>query len=61
MGVSFIIRTFAPMNINHVFEKLGISELNAMQQEANEAILRGRNDVLVLQDAGLPAAVGAND
>ena len=46
------------MNINHVFEKLGISELNAMQQEANEAILRGRNDVLVLSPTGTGKTLG---
>lgn len=39
-------------NINKVLEKLGIDSLNAMQQESQERILRGRNDVVVLSPTG---------
>ena len=46
------------MNLNRTFEKLGISELNAMQQEAMEAILRGRNDVVVLSPTGTGKTLG---
>jgi superfamily II DNA/RNA helicase len=35
-----------------ILEKLGIAELNAMQQEAVEAILHTRNDVLILSPTG---------
>ena len=38
--------------INKVLEKLGIDSLNAMQQESQERILRGRNDVVVLSPTG---------
>lgn len=38
--------------INKVLEKLGIDSLNAMQQESQECILRGRNDVVVLSPTG---------
>ena len=40
------------VQINKVLEKLGIDSLNAMQQEAQECILRGRNDVVVLSPTG---------
>lgn len=40
------------MNTERILEKLGISELNAMQQEAGEAILRQRRDVVVLSPTG---------
>lgn len=40
------------VNINKVLEKLGIDALNAMQEEAQECILRGRNDVVVLSPTG---------
>ena len=40
------------VNINKVLEKLGIDSLNAMQQEAQECLLRGRNDVVVLSPTG---------
>ena len=53
---SKIIRNFAKnmkdVQINKVLEKLGIDSLNAMQQEAMECILRGRNDVVVLSPTG---------
>lgn len=39
-------------NINDILAKLGICELNAMQQEAMNHILRGRNDVVVLSPTG---------
>ena len=35
-----------------MLEKLGITELNAMQREAGEAILRGKQDVVVLSPTG---------
>ena len=38
--------------INKVLEKLGIDSLNAMQQESQERILRGKNDVVVLSPTG---------
>lgn len=40
------------VNINKVLEKLGIDSLNEMQQEAQECMLRGRNDVVVLSPTG---------
>ena len=40
------------VNINKVLEKLGIDSLNAMQQESQECMLRGRNDVVVLSPTG---------
>lgn len=40
------------MKRNELLAKLGIDQLNAMQEEAYEAILRGRNDVLVLSPTG---------
>ena len=36
----------------NVLEKLGITELNEMQQEAGNAILRGKQDVVVLSPTG---------
>ena len=36
----------------NVLEKLGITELNEMQQEAGDAILRGKQDVVVLSPTG---------
>ena len=36
----------------HMLAKLGIDDLNVMQQEAMEHILRGRNDVVVLSPTG---------
>ena len=38
--------------INNVLKKLNIDSLNAMQQEAQECILRGRNDVVILSPTG---------
>lgn len=40
------------MKNEDILQKLGIAELNAMQQEAYEAILRTRNDVLILSPTG---------
>ena len=40
------------MDMNGILEKLGISELNAMQKEAQEAILHGRSNVVVLSPTG---------
>lgn len=40
------------MKNEDIQQKLGIAELNAMQQEAYEAILRTRNDVLILSPTG---------
>ena len=40
------------MNPDKVLQKLGITELNAMQQEAIEAVLRGRQDVVILSPTG---------
>ena len=40
------------MNTELMLQKLHISELNAMQGEAYEAILRGRDDVVVLSPTG---------
>ena len=40
------------MDMNRILEKLGIAELNAMQQEAQEVMLHGRNDVVVLSPTG---------
>lgn len=40
------------MKNEDILQKLGIAELNAMQQEAYEAILRSRNDVLILSPTG---------
>ena len=40
------------VQINKVLEKLGIDSLNAMQQEAQECMLRGLNDVVVLSPTG---------
>ena len=40
------------VNINKVLEKLNIDSLNAMQQESQECMLRGRNDVVVLSPTG---------
>ena len=38
--------------LDKVLTKMGISELNAMQQDAMSHILRGRNDVVVLSPTG---------
>ena len=35
-----------------MLEKLGITELNEMQREAYDAILRGKQDVVVLSPTG---------
>ena len=35
-----------------MLEKLGITELNKMQREAYDAILRGKQDVVVLSPTG---------
>ena len=40
------------MDIQRILEKIGVQELNPMQQEAREAILRSRNDVVVLSPTG---------
>ncbi|MBR3399831.1 MAG: DEAD/DEAH box helicase, partial [Prevotella sp.] len=40
------------MDINKVLYKLGIEELNLMQQETSDAILHSSNDVLVLSPTG---------
>lgn len=40
------------MDINKVLDKLGISELNKMQQEAMNVILRKNNDVVILSPTG---------
>ena len=40
------------MDMNRILEKLGIDELNAMQQDAIQAIVRSRNDVVVLSPTG---------
>jgi len=40
------------VKIDKVLGKLGVDSLNAMQQEAMECILRGRNDVVVLSPTG---------
>ena len=40
------------MNMDSILQKLGIDQLNAMQQEALQAILRGRGDVVVLSPTG---------
>lgn len=40
------------MNLNKMMEKLGIWELNDMQQEARQVILGKRNDVLILSPTG---------
>ena len=40
------------MDINRILQKLGIDELNPMQQEAMDSILRSRNDVVVLSPTG---------
>ena len=36
------------MDTNKILAKLGISELNAMQQEAMDTILRRNDDVVIL-------------
>ena len=38
--------------LDKVLTKMGINELNAMQQDAMSHILRGRNDVVVLSPTG---------
>ena len=40
------------MDINKVLDKLGISELNKMQQEAMNVILRKNDDVVILSPTG---------
>jgi superfamily II DNA/RNA helicase len=40
------------MNLSDILRKLSITELNDMQQEASNAILRSRNDVLILSPTG---------
>ena len=47
-----IFCNFAAMIINKVLSKLGISELNQMQVDASEAILRSSQDVVVLSPTG---------
>ena len=47
-----MLENMKDVNINKVLEKLGIEALNAMQEEAQECILRGRNDVVVLSPTG---------
>lgn len=42
----------SPMTIDKILDKLGIAALNAMQQETIEAVLRSRNDVVVLSPTG---------
>ena len=39
-------------NVSEILAKLGIGELNEMQQDAMSHILRGRNDVVVLSPTG---------
>ena len=39
-------------NLSEILAKLGIGELNSMQQDAMNHILRGRNDVVVLSPTG---------
>ena len=40
------------METNRLLEKLGISELNDMQKEATQAVLRTNNDVVILSPTG---------
>ena len=40
------------MNLEKTLQKLGIEALNAMQEEATDAILRGRKDVVLLSPTG---------
>lgn len=40
------------MDTSRILQKLGVTELTLMQQEATEAILRSRNDVVVLSPTG---------
>ena len=40
------------MDIQKILDKLGISELNAMQQDALGAILRKKDDVVILSPTG---------
>ena len=40
------------METNRILEKLGISELNDMQKEATQAVLRTNNDVVILSPTG---------
>ena len=40
------------MSLQDTLQKLGIAELNDMQREAYEAILRSRNDVIILSPTG---------
>ncbi len=40
------------MSNEKILQKLGIAELNDMQQEAIEAVLRSRNDVIILSPTG---------
>lgn len=55
MGITFF-RIFAggmkDNMLNKILEKLGIAEMNAMQQDALASMLRGRNDVVVLSPTG---------
>ena len=51
-GSSVFLLNFAPMNLNRVLERLGITELSLMQQEAQRAILSGKTDVIVLSPTG---------
>ena len=40
------------METDRILEKLGISELNDMQKEATQAVLRTNNDVVILSPTG---------
>ena len=40
------------MTLSNILQKLGIAELNDMQREAFDAILRSRNDVIILSPTG---------
>jgi superfamily II DNA/RNA helicase len=40
------------MKSEDILQKLGVAELNAMQQESYQAVLRSRNDVLILSPTG---------
>jgi superfamily II DNA/RNA helicase len=48
----FFCISLQPMIIEKVLQKLGIEELNAMQQEVSETILHQRGDVVVLSPTG---------
>jgi superfamily II DNA/RNA helicase len=40
------------METDRILEKLGISELNDMQKEATQAVLRTNDDVVILSPTG---------